>query len=289
MDDRSKGIVAAVVLAFVFATTGIFARELTDGFTLYQQVYVRIGLAFLMAAVVFAPYANWRVTFAAPTREWLIVLLRGVFMYTGTLLYSYAIINANYSNATFITAAPLLPLFGYFFFKEKLTPQIIAFILTGVVGVLLISVRDWQVGTFGSGELAALACIVFFDLAYVGRKWQSGVMSNMSMATIMFLSGSLYLFGSSLILGEALPPAATFTPWIILMLIIAAFLNVFHVTLTNYTFSKISATLAGSILTLETVFALLISILLYSEIPTAVQLVGSGLILLSVYRINQLT
>ena len=92
-----------------------------------------------------------------------------------------------------------------------------------------------------------------------------------------------------MLLGEALPVESLFTPWIWLMLVVAALLNVFHVTLTNYGFSKLTVTLAGTILMLESIFALGISIFLYNEIPTTLALIGSALILLSVYKINQLT
>jgi drug/metabolite transporter (DMT)-like permease len=40
---------------------------------------------------------------------------------------------------------------------------------------------------------------------------------------------------------------------------------------------------------LESIFALGISIFLYSEIPTLIEFSGSALILFSVYKINQLT
>ncbi len=58
MTDRLKGVVAMVVLAFVFAIMGIFARELDVGFSLLQQLYLRIGLAFLLAALMFAPFID---------------------------------------------------------------------------------------------------------------------------------------------------------------------------------------------------------------------------------------
>lgn len=289
MSDRLKGVLAMLLLAFVFSITGIFARELDQGFTLYQQMYLRIGLAFFLAAAVFAPYVNWTQSLSVPSREWIIVALRGVSMYTGSLLYSYGIIHANYSNVSFITVLPILPLFGYFFFREKLTYPILSFVALAFVGAALIGVYDWGALEFGLGELAALGAVLFFDLAYVGRRWQSGELSNMAMATGMFLFGSLYLFATSLVIDESLPVAGLFTPWILLMLVVAALLNVFHVTLTNYGFSKLSVTLAGTILMLESIFALGISVFLYAEIPTTVQLIGSALVLVSVYKINQLT
>jgi drug/metabolite transporter (DMT)-like permease len=289
MSDHMKGVLAMVIVAFAFSVTGIFARELDQGFTLYQQTYVRIGLAFFLAALIFAPYVDWAKSLRVPTREWMIVALRGVSAYTGVLLYSYAMLNANYSNVSFITVLPILPLLGYLFFRERMTPNIVGYIVVGFVGALLIVVHDWGALQFGIGEVAALLCLVFFDLAYVGRRWQSGELSNMAMATGMFLFGSMYLFLTSMLLGEALPSESLFTPWIWLMLVVAALLNVFHVTLTNYGFSKLTVTLAGTILMLESIFALGISIFLYSEIPTTVQLVGSALILFSVYKMNQLS
>jgi len=57
--------------------------------------------------------------------------------------------------------------------------------------------------------------------------------------------------------------------------------------LVNYSFQYVEPFLANNILSLESIFALCIGILLYKEIPTIQTLIGSFLIFLSVPLMNQ--
>ncbi len=288
MSDKVRGVAAALALAFIFSIIGVFARELDVGFTLFQQVYVRIGLAFLLAAAVFAPFVNWRKELRAPLREWALVALRGLFMYVGVIFHTYGLLNANYGTVAFLTVLPIFPLIGYVVFRERVTVRMWAYIALAMCGALLVGVHDWSTLSFGTGELAVLVAILFFDFAYVARRWQGNELSNAGMATGMFFFGALAVLLGSVILGEGVPQSGLFTPWVLVVLLGAALLNVAHVVLSNYTFSKLSVTLAGTLLMLESVFGLGVSILLYSEYPTTLGLIGAALILFSVYKVNHL-
>lgn len=289
MSDRLKGVVAAIGLALVFASMGVFARYLSVDFTLLAQTYLRIGLAFVIGAVIFARATRWALFSTLPWREWGILALRAVSLYTGVLLFSYALIIGNYSNVAFAASLPLLPLFGCILFKERLTLQIIGFIALSFVGLSLIAVTDWSQLSLGVPELLGALSVVLFDISYVARKYESGVLSGRESAMAIFAIGALVMFCASLIVGEGVPTFGAFSLDILAALFIAAVLNLLNLTLTNYVFTALTATLAGTLLMLETVFSLGISVLLYAEIPTLVQLFGSALILVSVYKINQLT
>ncbi|HSW96545.1 MAG TPA: hypothetical protein VLF89_01835 [Candidatus Saccharimonadales bacterium] len=54
--DRKKGIIALIILAFVFATMGIFVRFLQADFTILQQTYLRIFAAFVLGIITYANY-----------------------------------------------------------------------------------------------------------------------------------------------------------------------------------------------------------------------------------------
>lgn len=289
MNDRLKGVIAAVALALVFASMGIFARYLATDFTLLAQTYLRIGLAFVIGAMVYARSTRWSLFRILPAREWGILILRAVTLYGGVLLFSYALIIGNYSNVAFAASIPLLPLFGYVLFKEKLTVQIVSYVALAFVGLALIAVTDWSALSFGTPELLGALSVVLFDVSYVARKYESGVLSGGESALVIFAIGASLMLLTSLLVGEGLPALASFKLDIVIALLIAAILNLLNLTLTNYVFTALTATLAGALLTLETVFSLGISVLLYAEIPTTVQLFGSALILVSVYKINQLT
>lgn len=289
MNDRFRGVIAAIALALVFASMGIFARYLSTDFTLLAQTYLRIGLAFVIGAAIFARTTHWANYVKLTIGEWGILTLRAVSLYGGVLLFSYALIIGNYSNVAFAASLPLLPLFGYFLFKEKLTIQIVGYVLLSFAGLALIAVTDWSSFSFGYPEALGALSVLLFDISYIARKWEGTTLTSRESAMGIFAIGAVLMFLTSFAVGEGLPTFAGLGFDIVIALIIAAILNLLNLTLTNYVFTALTATLAGALLALETVFSLGISVLLYAEIPTMIQLFGSALILASVYKINQLT
>ena len=51
--EHQKGVLALVLLSMVFASMGLFARYLSTGFVLLQQVYLRVFAAFFLGLIVF--------------------------------------------------------------------------------------------------------------------------------------------------------------------------------------------------------------------------------------------
>jgi drug/metabolite transporter (DMT)-like permease len=199
-----------------------------------------------------------------------------------------AILHTKIANASFVAALPLLPIFGYFFFKESLRIKTIAYIFLGFVGVLLIAITDMVAFRFGYGELMALLSIIAFDLSYVARRWHTDTLNNLETACIMFGIGTLFLFITSLLFNEGLPSQGQFTFFTVSILLLAGFFNVANLYLTNYGFRHAKMAVAGNILTLETIFALAYGFMLFQEVPVGREIVGSILVLWSVYQVNKL-
>lgn len=287
MNERSKGIVALVVLAFVFATMGIFARYLGTGLELFEQTYLRIGLAFVFGVVIFFPFLRFDKFITLSKKDAFILILRSISLYTGVVLFTEAILNTKLSNASLIAGLPFLPLFGYVFIREKLALKTLLYIGIGFVGVALITITDFSHLSIGYGEIVAFLSMLAFDFSYTARKWHSDHLNNMESSTLMFAVGAVFLFVSSLIAGESLPTVDAFTPLLLGALVLSALFNVANLYLTNYGFQRIKVGIAGNILTLEIVFALLFSIFLYDEMPATRELVGGLFILVSVYLVNK--
>jgi drug/metabolite transporter (DMT)-like permease len=291
MSEKNKGVLSLIVLAFVFASMGVFARFLQFDFSLFQQTYLRIFAAFILGLTFFFKNLDFKKVYLISKKDWFWIIFRAVALYAGILLISEAYFSSKYSNVSFIASLPLLPLFGYFFFKEKFTRAKAVYIIIGLIGVTLIAAKDWDnIFSWGYGELLAVLSVICFDLSYIARKWQSNLLNNKEITVLVFLTGSILLFITSFfILDESLPNLNTFTLPVISVLLCAALFNVANLFLTNYGFQKVEVIFAGNILTLETVFALLLGIFLYHEIPLARELVGGAIIVFSVYKMNQLS
>ena len=286
LTQQKKGILALVVLAWVFATMGVFARYLSVEFALFEQTYLRIGLAFLIGSILFYPYCDFKKYTVISKKDFFILTLRSVSLYLGVVMMTEAFLHTSYSNAAFVASLPLLPLFGYIFLKESIRAQTVGYILIGFIGLAVVSLKSLSEFTFGYGEIMALGSLVLFDVSYIGRKWHSNHLNNYETTLLMFAIGALFLFCTSFLVGETVPAIHQFSFAIIITLIIAAVFNVANLFLTNYGFEHVKVAVAGNILTLEVVFSLAYSVFLFNETPLLRELIGGAIILASVYLVN---
>lgn len=289
--ERNKGIIALLLLAFVFASMGLFVRYLQNDFTIIQQTYLRIFAAFILGIVLFYKDLNFNKLKKIPSKEWFILFIRSVTLYCiAVTLLSYAYTTTKYSNVSFIGALPIVELFGFILLKEKFTLQKALYVALGFVGVLLIAVQDYSnIFNWGQGEIFALVASVSFAISYIARKWQSDLLNNKEIAVIIFFISTLLLIPTSFLLGEGMPNI-TALPYIsMFVLIIAGLFNVINLFLTNYGFQKIEAVLAGNLLMLEVVFAVALGFMFYGEIPLFKELLGGLLVVISAYQMNKLS
>jgi drug/metabolite transporter (DMT)-like permease len=287
LTQSRKGTIALVVLAWTFATMGIFARYLSGEFALFEQVYLRIGLAFLVGILAFYPRCNFKKIYLLPKKDFFVLVLRSICLYVGVVMITAAFLHTKYSNATFAASLPVMPLLGFILLKERIKIRTVFFILLGFFGLALMVFKDLQITSVGQGEILAFGSLLFFDLSYVGRKLHSDYLNNYENTVFMFAIGAIFLFSTSMMIGETLPTMTQFSLLTIAVLALAAICNVANLFLTNYGFQNVKVAVASNILTLEAVFALLYGIFLFREIPTLYEWIGSILILLSVFLVNK--
>ncbi len=289
LTEKQKGVAALILLALFFASMGIFARYMQTSFTLLQQVYLRITAALLLTLVIFRKNINPSKLFKIPNKDWLILFLRSLTMYVfGVSLFTYGIINAKYSNVSFISALPLTAVFGFILLKEKFTIKKILYVLLAFLGVVFISVPDFRnVLLWGHGELMTLISVVFFSLSYIARKWQSKALNNYEITAVIFAISMAIVFITSISLGEGLP-LSNWSYFLLAVVVGAGLFNVGNLLLTNYGFERVEAVLASNILALESLFAIAIGFMFFRETPVVRELVGGTLILISVIKMNQL-
>jgi len=287
--EHQKGILALILLALIFASMGLFARYLATGFLLFQQVYLRMLAAFIVGYFVFRKQIDISKYKKLPVREWLIIVLRAVsYSLFGIILFTQAIIITKYSNVSFIGSLPMTAVLGFVLLHEKFSFKKLALILLAFAGVILISVKDYSnIFSWDRGGVLTLISTVFFSLSYVARKWQSNLLNNKELTVINFLVAFLTVFIVSILKGDGLPVVGW--NWGLLLAVIGAgIFNIGNVFLTNYGFQKVEAVLASNILTLESIFAVVLGFLIYKEVPLAKELFGGFIITLSVIGMNKL-
>jgi len=206
MDEHKKGIYALIFLAFVYACMGLFVRWLNTSFELYQQMYLRIAMAFLLGLIFFNKDLHFSKLKNLSKKEWILFIVRaGAFYFIGINLFTRALLLTKYSNVSFISSLPITPIFGFLLFKEKANVKKVSLILLAFLGVILLSVKDYSnVFNWGNGEILALLSSLGFAFGYVTRKWHSDLLSNKEITVITFFFGAIMLFGGSIASGESL-------------------------------------------------------------------------------------
>lgn len=288
LTEQKKGILALIALSFFFASMGLFVRYLNTSFSTYQQVYLRLGVAFLISLLVFKNKISWFKLTKISVKDWTIILFRAVsYSLLGIVLFTQAIIITRYSNVSFIGAFPMVAIFGIILLGETLTLRKALWILVAFFGVLLISVENYEyLFSWGRGEVLTLISTVFFSLSYIARKWQSDFLNNQDLTVLNFFFATLAVFLVSFLKGDSLPVNSW--SWGLFSAILGAgLINVFNMYLTNYGFEKVEAILAGNLLTLEAFFALIIGFLFYSETPLIKDFGGGILIITAVIAMNK--
>jgi len=288
LNERNKGVISLILLAWVFATMGVFARHLGTQFELFEQTYLRIGIALLISPLLFSYKIVWAKYLQLTKSDALILIFRAVCLYLGVVCITEGLLNANYANASIVAVVPLMPIMAYFLLKERISYKTVGFIILGFLGVCLMSLDGWSFNRLGYGEMMAFISLIFFDLSYIGRKWHSEHLNNYETTIFMFFIGSIFLFVTSLFLGEGLPTTNQFSSSIILALLGGALFNVVNLLLTNYGFQHVKASVAANILTLEVVFALGYGMFLFQETPVVREVLGGMIILISVYFVNKI-
>lgn len=287
--DRDKGIISLILLAFVFASMGLFARYLATGFLLFQQVYLRMLAALIVGVVVFRKQIDFSKFRRVSSKDWAVIILRSVcYSLFGIILFTQAILVTKYANVSFIGALPMTAILGFILIGEKFTWKKAFYVLLAFIGVLLISVKDYShLFDWGRGEMLTLISTVFFSVSYVARKWQSDLLNNKELTILNFLVAFIVVFQVSLFKGDGLPLAGW--NWTLLLAVIGAgAFNTMNVFLTNYGFQKVEAVLASNILTLESFFAIILGFIFYKEAPLLKDLFGGVVITFAVIAMNKL-
>jgi len=289
INEKQKGIIALILLAFFYASVGLFSRYMNISFRLFQQVYLRILSGFIIGLILFRKDLDFSKLKTLSIKEWLLLFFRSFSYYLlGVVLFTKAVILAKYSNVSFIGALPMTAVLGFFLTKEKVTRQKIFYILLASFGVIIIAVKDYvYVFNWGFGEILTLLSVFFVSISYVLRKWHSHKLTNKEITQITLAIAFIGIFITSILTGEGLP--INNWSWVMfLVVILAGIYNVLVIFLLNYGFNKVEASFASNILSLEMIFAVMVGFAFYRELPNLKEMAGGILILISVIQMNKL-
>lgn len=270
----------------------VLSRYLGNGFTPPQQVYLRTGLAFFIAILVFSRWIRWRTVLRIRMREWCVVIGRTVLLYVvGTTLFSKAAGMTAVSDISFIAALPLVSALGMLMRSVRVSAIRVVFVGGSAVGVAILSgFGGSAASSLNYGNLIALVAMVAMSLSYLGRDWHDGSLNNHELTALTLGVGAVGVVLTSVLQGDGLPHVPSHTSAVMLWAAIglAGVLSVLNVFLINYSFERVDAVLSGNMLTVECVWGLLFGLFFFGQVPTWSGIAGGTIIVLCALALNLL-
>lgn len=286
---QTKGALALISLTFNFGLLAVLIKYIYPYFSLFQQLYITIGIAFVLGLILFAKQLNFAKIRKIELKDWTIVLIRASFAFlVGTALYRQSLALTKVSNVVFLQSIPSTAILGFILFKEKITLKKIFYILIAFFGINLIAIKDFSsVLNFGKGEFFALISGFIFSFGFLSRKWMSDHLNNQEITQLVAFFAFIMTFIVSFLVGEKIP-IFNWSLTLTIAVILIGLLNIVDIYLINYGFQKVPPVLASNLLTLEAVFGTAFALLLFREIPTLKELTGGILIVISAVQMNRL-
>lgn len=271
---------------------GIFAISSSSIFIRYAQgegvPSLLIGATRLtIAALLLTPFVLYRYRAALATltrQDWGLALTSGLFL---ALHFATWVTSLEYTSVlistVIVTTSPIwVALLEFIFLRTKLSPPVMLGLAIAIAGGLVIGlsggadIEGAKTNHLLGGALALAGSISVAIYFVVGRKLRAK-MPVIPYIWLVYGCAGVILIGVVALNGI---PIVGYSPSAYLWLVAVAVLPqlIGHSSL-NYAIGYLPATIVSIITQTEPIGSAMLALLLFSEVPTAVQIVGSAVIL----------
>jgi len=295
--NLARGYTIAVLSAIILSTTAIFIRYLTQVYQLpalilafWRELFVSLTLLFVLTLVrpnlIKIKKKDIRFLF-------IYGIVLAVFNSLWTL--SVSLNGASISTVLAYSSAGFTALLGWWFLKERLDWSKLVAVILSLVGCVLVSnaldVAAWTANF--AGILTGIFSGLFYAIySLLGRSASQRNLNPWTTLLYTFSFGTVFLFLLNIIPGDFLPGKAvqasdllwlgkSLSGWGILLLLAAGPTLAGYGTY-NISLSFLPASVANLILSSEPAFTAAMAYVLFGEILTATQIIGSLMILTGV-------
>ena len=280
-----SGVLALVVLAAIYGLTAVMSRYFSLQTSLFEQWYLRFGVASVLTALVFYRKIEYKKFLHASSHELNLMVLRGVIgLILAAGLYALASQQEKIGIVSLMQILPLTAVFGMLIMHEKLTRQRALLLTMSLIGAIIVLTPKLSAGFgFGSGAIWSLISGALFALTFVLRKKQTGELNNYELTLGTLVVGAIGNYVLSLIMyHRAFVDVTQWSPTLGLLFIGAGLLSALMGLLSSYGFEHVPAITASVILDLELVFGIIFGFLIYREVLSGYEIVGASIILAAI-------
>ena len=236
-----------------------------------------LGIRFTIAGLVILPFLLKRLRLRLTWKALAAGMVMGLLDFLGFFTQTVGLQTVSPGINAFLTAVyvVLVPFMWWVVAKRKPTKANIVAAFVAIVGIWLVSVTSASGSlSIGFGEIMTLLCAFFFAAHIVSVSIFSVFYDVLMLTVIQFITEGLLGLATGAVF-ETLPALTQITPVIVGEL---AFVVLFA---TIFALAHIEPTQASLILSLESVFGVVFSILLYGELLTVRLVVGFVLIFIA--------
>ena len=245
-----------------------------------------LGIRFTIAGLVILPFLLKRLRLRLTWKALAAGMVMGLLDFLGFFTQTVGLQTVSPGINAFLTAVyvVLVPFMWWVVAKRKPTKANIVAAFVAIVGIWLVSVTSASGSlSIGFGEIMTLLCAFFFTSIVVSVP--SAIFSVfydvLMLTVIQFITEGLLGLATGAVF-ETLPALTQITPVIVGELaFVVLFATIFAFGVQNIALARIEPTQASLILSLESVFGVVFSILLYGELLTVRLVVGFVLIFIA--------
>jgi len=269
---------ALLAVAAMWGISFVWMKDILDQQDVYSFLFSRFIVAALVMVVV-NPKMIGRLNREIIAKGSVIGAVLGL----GYIFQTLGLDRTTPAITGFITGlyVVLTPLIAAFLLKEKLTTQAWFYIALATLGLAVLSVSGWSIGT---GEFFVLISAILFAahillLSRWSKKFDAYALTFVQLSTCALVS-----LVPTTLNGFTSPPDSQV--WGVI-LFTAVFATFFAFVIQTWAQARISATKVAVILTMEVVFAALFSVLLGAEPLTLRIVIGGSMVLIAMLMIVQ--
>ena len=272
---KYMGEIGLLVTAIIWGTGFPVSAIALDYFSPYQILAGRFLLGALLLSIVFYKKLGSLSK---------IVLLKGgllgFFLYTAFALQTVGLQYTTPSNNAFLTAVNVLivPFIAFVLYQRKVNPFELSGAFLAMVGIAFLSLN----GSFSinPGDVLSLLCAVFFafHIFYTGRFVRSEDAITLTLVQMTVAASIAWVVVG--VKGEALLPITAVSASSLL------YLGIFSTTLAfllqNVAQKHVTETKAAILLSMESLWGMIFSIMMLREVVTSPMIIGALLILVAI-------
>lgn len=264
-------LVTAIVWGSGFVVTDIALEYLTP----YQVMAGRFVLATLLLIILFGA----KLKTLTNSVMWKGTIL-GTFLFLAFVLQTVGLQHTTPSKNAFLTAVNvvIVPVIAYLLYKRRIDRyEMVGSVIT-IVGIGLLSIQSSM--TINIGDVLSLACAVAFafDIFYTNLfvKKEDAI----SLTIVQFITASILSVVAVLIKGDI--PTSLESEGVYSILYLAVFSTTLAYLFQNKAHQYTTATKAAIILSTESFFGMLFSVLFLHEVLTGRMVTGAVLIIMAI-------